>query len=48
MFAQLEVGGKQEGIHAILVRIRNDDHSVCKGVRVEGLSFIVAFAKGLF
>lgn len=37
VFAQLEVNGKQEGIHAFLVRIRNDDLSHAKGVRVEDM-----------
>ena len=37
VFAQLLVGPKNEGIHAFLVRIRNDDHSVVKGVRVEDM-----------
>lgn len=39
VFAQLIVKGKNEGIHAILVRIRNDDHSVCDGVRIEDMGY---------
>ncbi|KXZ48318.1 hypothetical protein GPECTOR_29g92 [Gonium pectorale] len=37
VFAQLCVGGRQEGIHGFLVRIRNPDMSVCGGVRVEDM-----------
>ena len=37
VFAQLLVAGKNEGIHALLVRIRNDDHSVVQGVTVEDM-----------
>lgn len=37
VFAQLIVAGKQEGIHAVLVRIRNDDMSIVKGVRIEDM-----------
>ena len=34
-FAQTWVNGKNEGIHVFLVRIRNEDLSIAKGVRVE-------------
>ena len=39
VFAQLILGegGRNEGIHAILVRIRNDDMSICKGVTIEDM-----------
>ncbi|KAF9431912.1 hypothetical protein BGZ76_011532 [Entomortierella beljakovae] len=37
VFAQTFVGGKDEGIHAILVRIREEDMSVSKGVRIEDM-----------
>ncbi|EPZ31508.1 Acyl-CoA dehydrogenase/oxidase domain-containing protein [Rozella allomycis CSF55] len=37
VFCQLYVNGVHEGIHAILVRIRNEDWSVCAGVRVEDM-----------
>jgi len=37
VFAQLIVGGEKRGIHALLVRIRNDDMSVCRGVRIEDM-----------
>nr|KAJ3410680.1 hypothetical protein HK105_002841 [Polyrhizophydium stewartii] len=35
VFAQTWVKGKHEGIHVFLVRIRNEDLSIAKGVRVE-------------
>ena len=35
VFAQLQIHGNNEGIHAFLVRIRNEDMSVVKGVRIE-------------
>eukprot|EP01116_Phalansterium_solitarium_P001542 TRINITY_DN11350_c0_g1_i1.p1 TRINITY_DN11350_c0_g1~~TRINITY_DN11350_c0_g1_i1.p1 ORF type:complete len:643 (+),score=249.91 TRINITY_DN11350_c0_g1_i1:115-2043(+) len=37
VFAQLLIDGKNHGIHAFLTRIRNDDHSVCRGVRIEDM-----------
>lgn len=38
VFAQLLLdGGRNEGIHAILVRIRNEDMSVCPGVTIEDM-----------
>ncbi|KAI9595005.1 acyl-CoA oxidase [Syncephalis fuscata] len=37
VFAQLEVNGTQEGIHAFLVRIRNEDFSVCPGVTIRDM-----------
>ncbi|KAG2446914.1 hypothetical protein HYH02_008070 [Chlamydomonas schloesseri] len=37
VFAQLFVGGRNEGIHGFLVRIRNDDMTVCANVRVEDM-----------
>lgn len=36
-FAQLIIDGKNHGIHGFLMRIRNDDHSVVKGVRIEDM-----------
>ena len=37
VFAQLYVGGKNEGIHGVLVRCRNDDLSPVPGVTVEDM-----------
>jgi len=37
VFAQLEFDGKEEGIHAFLVRIREPDHSISKGVKIEDM-----------
>ncbi|KAJ1915464.1 hypothetical protein H4219_004315 [Mycoemilia scoparia] len=37
VFAQLLINGTNEGIHAILVRIRNEDMSVCKGVTIKDM-----------
>ena len=37
VFAQLIVDGKREGVHAVLCRIRNDDMSICKGVKIEDM-----------
>ncbi|GAX82883.1 hypothetical protein CEUSTIGMA_g10309.t1 [Chlamydomonas eustigma] len=37
VFAQLQVGGVNQGIHAFLVRIRNSDMSMCSGVRIEDM-----------
>lgn len=39
VFAQLIVEGKAEGVHAVVVRIRNDDMTPCKGVRVEDMGY---------
>jgi acyl-CoA oxidase len=40
VFAQLIVKGKREGVHAILVRIRNDqDMSVVEGVTIEDMGW---------
>lgn len=39
VFAQLLVNGKNEGVHAFLMRIRNDDHSICKNVRIEDMGY---------
>ena len=35
VFAQLIVNGKNEGVHAILVPVRNDAHELLPGVRIE-------------
>ena len=35
VFAQLIVNGKREGVHALLVPIRNEDDTPCNGVRLE-------------
>jgi acyl-CoA oxidase len=35
VFAQLEVTGQRHGVHALLVRVRNDDGSAVAGVRTE-------------
>lgn len=38
VFAQLLLpGNKTEGVHAFLVRVRNEDSSVCKGVFIEDM-----------
>ncbi|KAI8052873.1 acyl-CoA dehydrogenase/oxidase [Syncephalis plumigaleata] len=37
VFAQLEINGTHEGIHAFLVRIRNEDFSVCPGVTIRDM-----------
>lgn len=37
VFAQLFIGKANEGIHAILVRIRNEDMSVCDGVTIHDM-----------
>lgn len=38
VFAQLIISnGKNEGIHAILVRIRNEDMTICSGVTIEDM-----------
>lgn len=34
VFTQLEVGGQSHGVHALLVRIRNDDGTPIEGVRL--------------
>ncbi len=35
VFAQLIVEGKNHGVHAFLVQIRNNHNELCKGVRIE-------------
>ena len=35
VFAQLIVNGKNQGVHAILVPLRNDNHEVLKGITVK-------------
>jgi len=37
VFAQTMIKGKNHGIHGFLVRIRNQDLSVCQGVRVDDM-----------
>jgi acyl-CoA oxidase len=37
VFAQLSIDDQTYGIHGFLVRIRNEDHSVCKGVTIEDM-----------
>ncbi|KAJ1675669.1 hypothetical protein EV182_000819 [Spiromyces aspiralis] len=37
VFAQLLINGTNEGIHAFLVRIRNEDMSVCRGVMIKDM-----------
>ena len=37
VFAQLIVKGQNCGVHGLLVRIRNDDHSIVPGVRIEDM-----------
>lgn len=36
-FAQLSINGEHEGLHTFLVRIRNEDMTVCEGVRIEDM-----------
>jgi len=35
VFAQLIVGGKNQGVHAILVPLRNEKHNVLQGITIE-------------
>ena len=35
VFAQLIVDGKNEGVHAVLVPLRNDKHELLSGIRIE-------------
>lgn len=37
VFARLLIGGKDEGIHGFLVRIRNEDMTPTKGVTIEDM-----------
>ena len=37
VFARLIINSKDYGIHTFLVRIRDENHNVCKGVRVEDM-----------
>ena len=37
VFAQLLINGKKEGIHTFLVRIRDENKQLCKGVWLEDL-----------
>ncbi|KAJ9533953.1 hypothetical protein QJQ45_027022 [Haematococcus lacustris] len=37
VFAQLYTKGVNHGVHGLLVRIRNDDMTVCPGVRIEDM-----------
>lgn len=37
VFAHLLMSGRDEGVHAFLVRIRNDDMTVVRGVRIEDM-----------
>ena len=37
VFAQLRIGAEQFGVHAFLVRIRRDDHSVVPGVSIHDM-----------
>ena len=37
VFAQMYLHGDNKGIHCFLVRIRNEDMSICKGVRIEDM-----------
>ncbi|KAI8910834.1 acyl-CoA dehydrogenase/oxidase [Gorgonomyces haynaldii] len=39
VFAQTIIGGKNEGIHVFLVRMRNEDMSVCPGVRIDEMGY---------
>ena len=37
VFARLLIGTKDQGVHAFLVRIRDNNHNICPGVRVEDM-----------
>eukprot|EP01137_Pigoraptor_chileana_P037393 Opistho-2@34398 len=37
VFAQLEVDGQQQGIHTFLTRVRHNDMTIAKGVRIEDM-----------
>ena len=39
VFAQLIVNGKNEGVHALLVPIRDRDHNILPGVRIEDCGY---------
>lgn len=39
VFAQTLIEGKNEGVHAFLVRIRNDDLSICPGVTIRDMGY---------
>ncbi|KAJ3319820.1 acyl-Coenzyme A oxidase [Boothiomyces sp. JEL0866] len=39
VFAQTTVNGKDEGIHVFLVRIRNENMTVCEGVQVDEMGY---------
>ncbi|KAJ3227525.1 hypothetical protein HK099_001676 [Clydaea vesicula] len=42
VFAQTLINGKNEGIHAFIVRIRNDDLSICPGVLIRDMGYKLA------
>ena len=35
VFCQLYVGGVHHGVHAFLVRIRDDNKTICPGIRIK-------------
>lgn len=37
VFAQLHIHGKNEGIHAFLIPIRDKDHKPCRGVTIHDM-----------
>ena len=37
VFGQLIVGQRKQGVHAVLVRIRNEDMGICHGVVIEDM-----------
>uniref|UniRef100_A0A6A7G111 Acyl-coenzyme A oxidase n=1 Tax=Hirondellea gigas TaxID=1518452 RepID=A0A6A7G111_9CRUS len=39
VFAHLMIGDTNHGIHGFLTRIRNDDHTICRGVRIEDMGY---------
>ena len=41
VFAQIIGTNGREGVACLLVRIRNDDMSVCKGVTIQGIQYIL-------
>jgi acyl-CoA oxidase len=42
VFAQTHINGKDEGIHVFLVRMRNEDMSVCEGVTIDEMGYKLA------
>ena len=47
VFARLLIHGRDEGVHVFLVRIRNEDHTLVKGVQVMDLGVKAQSANGV-